>query len=69
MRAVLRITAEQVNSGILVSLRATGDYADEMIDRRFYSISDLPPAGLEPRLFWAPLLEQIGGVLGMEDEA
>lgn len=64
IRAVITITATQEGQGLLLSLKSDGDFSDEMIDRRFYSLPGLPPDGLESRIFWGPLLTDIGRFLG-----
>jgi hypothetical protein len=64
----LTLTARQEGNGLLVSLKSEGDFSDEMIDRRFYSIADVPPADLPPGDFWAVILGQVAGFLVPEPD-
>lgn len=66
--ATLTVTARLEGRGLLISLKSEGDFSGETIDRRFYSIPHLPPAGLDPALFWATVLDGISGLLGADDE-
>lgn len=63
MNASITVTATTEGDGLLVSLQADGDFADEAISRRFYSITDMPPGGLTAAGFWAPILKSIGSFL------
>jgi hypothetical protein len=68
VNAELTVTARSEGGGLLVSLRTGGDFASEGIDSRFYSVGHLPPPGLDPAGFWAPLLGQIAGFLASRQE-
>lgn len=63
--AKLTISVAEVEGtpGLLASLKTEGAFAAEVIDRRFYSIAEQPPADLPPQLFWATLLGLIGRFL------
>lgn len=65
--AEITITARSEGHGLLVSLRTAGDFSGEMVDRRFYSIDQAPPSGLEPADFWAPILGHIARFLASGD--
>jgi hypothetical protein len=68
MRAVLTITVtdEMVSSGLMASLSTQGDFADESLDHRFYSIPEEPPGDLPPYRFWGALTTLIGGFLSQD---
>lgn len=66
--ATLTVTARLEGHGLLVSLKTEGDFAAEAVDRRFYSIAELPPADLDPAQFWATILGGISGLLGASDD-
>lgn len=53
-------------AGLLVSLTTNGDFADEAIDRRFFSVATTPPDDLPPHFFWASILEGVARFLGRE---
>lgn len=55
------------NETMLVSLATEGDFSDEMIDRRFYSIPEMPPPDLPPRHFWGSLLGSIAPFLSSDE--
>ena len=65
--AQITITARMESSGLLVSLQTDGDYSSEVIDRRFYSIAQIPPPGLDPADFWAPILGHIANFLATRE--
>lgn len=67
MKAILTITAIDDGPGMFVSLKSEGDYSGELIDRRFYSIPEEPPAGLAPYLFWGGICSAIGALLGTDE--
>lgn len=57
----------QAAGGALASLSTDGAFADEMVDRRFYSIGDMPPANVPPYAFWGTLLAHIGHLMNGDD--
>lgn len=61
--ASITITAHVEGNGLLLQLETNGDHSAESIDRRFYSIPELPPPDVEPEAFWGPLLMQVGSFL------
>lgn len=64
MRATITIIADSKDTpGILISMATGGDFADESVDRRFYSITDTPPASLPAVEFWGVILREISGHL------
>lgn len=66
--AVLTITVkEQPGGGLLASLISDGNMSDPFLDRRFYSMRELPPPDLPPYEFWGTVLSLIGGFLGDPD--
>lgn len=69
MRAVLTITVAEVGGtpGLLASMSAEGDFADESMSRRFYSFAEMPPADLPPYQFWGTVCSTIGGFLQTDE--
>ena len=64
MRATITIIADSKGvPGILISMATGGDFASELVDRRFYSIGDQPPADTSPVEFWGVILREISGFL------
>lgn len=63
VNASITVTARGEGDGLLVSLQADGDFSDEMMSRRFYSIADVPPDNLTSAEFWGPVLEQVAWFL------
>jgi hypothetical protein len=68
VEAVITVTARLEGRGLLVSLKSEGDFSSGTIDRRFYSIPSLPPADLDPAIFWASILGGISVYLSGDDE-
>lgn len=63
VNASITITVYSEFRGLLVSMQTEGDFSDEMMSRRFYSIADVPPPELTSAEFWGPILGQISGFL------
>lgn len=63
----MTVTAKQEGEGFLVSLATTGTYEDETLSRKFYSIPEMPPPGIEGRHFWGVILGDISKFL-LSDE-
>lgn len=51
------------HGGIMTSLAATGDMADEVFASKFYAGPTLPPPDLPPAEFWAAILGGVAGYL------
>lgn len=69
VNVVITITVKgQPAGGLLASLATTGDFADESLSRRFYSIMASPPPELPATAFWGVLLREISGFLLSGDE-
>jgi hypothetical protein len=68
VEAKITITAHQEGAGLLVSLETDGDFSSETINRRFYSIPQLPPDDTEAAEFWSPILASIAGFLAPDDD-
>ena len=69
MEAKITITAHQEAAGLLLSLQTDGDFSSETINRRFYSIPELPPDDTEAAEFWSPILAIIAGFLAPDNDA
>lgn len=62
----IKITARAEGNGLFISLSTSGDFSSAGIDRRFYSVPELPPDDLPPEDFWAPVLAEISRFLASE---
>lgn len=61
--ASLHLAVNHTGTGMLVSLTSTGRFSGPSIDRRFYSIGQLPPDVMDPEEFWSPILAFIGRLM------
>jgi hypothetical protein len=67
IKAEITVTARTEAGGLFIWLAANGDYSGGNIGRRFYSTGDMPPPGLRPEEFWAPILGDISRFLAAPD--
>jgi hypothetical protein len=68
IKAEITVTARTESGGLFISLATSGDYSGGSLSRRFYSTGDMPPAGLQPEEFWAPILGSISRFLRADDD-
>ena len=67
-RITITVTPQAIG-GALASLRTDGVFADEMLERRLYSLDHMPPDDIPSYVFWGTLLAHIGQMMNGDGSA